>query len=443
MNIELRRIIDVNYDDFNSFLQLIDAFGNVRSSEPEAFLLAKLKKTWRQSIEKAPNSFTGSKVSLDLDSVVSFQAITSDAQIRLNSQSERLSIKLSKPESEDFWRKFQSQSQLQDVRKSGETFLSLYSFPSDSVLSVVDISDPLLTKLLTRISSYDGERMLEKLKGEAEFGPTEFGIRLSSAFNEEWRKKDERYVKFREIRSKLLSKKSWNNVSYLDFPELCDSIRSFDIESRNIIGIPSLAAVSYFQHNAEFTMQGNKLNLKGINKTTTDMLSLGNLEDCLYFLYILGCSIGVENVAAIKYRLSKDNFPVFNQNHLTRSDEIFDKNLFIINIKKDILPTTASDNLLENISDDSPTSSVKDLEEKVVESEIADPKIIDTHFNLQQTKDQIEDTFSLNEEKKKPVETELNKLQTENMDTDNSGQLDVPMKSKSNGGASVTKNRKK
>jgi hypothetical protein len=330
LNVDLRRVIFVKNNDFNSFSQLLDAYGNIRVSEPEAYIVAILKHEWRQSIQRASISSSGSKASLGLESVFSFQALTGDAQLRLNSQTERLSIKLSPPEFEVLWRDFQSQSQLQQARESGETFLGLYSFPAEVSPSCLAISDLLLSNLLTRINDYKSERTLEGLKGFAEYGPTEFGIRISSAHSEEWRRDDERYIRFRQIRSEKLSKKLWNDVSYLDFPELRNSILSFDSESRSILGVPPLAAVSYFKFYAEFILQGGKLSFEGINKTAAYLLSLGHAEDCFNFIFMLGAVIGPEQVATIKYRSFKDSFSIFNQSRFTKSDEILDLNLFRI-----------------------------------------------------------------------------------------------------------------
>lgn len=358
LNIDLGRIIDVKTGDYKSFMRLLDAYGNIRTSEPEAYIVVRLKNNWRQCTQKASISFAGSKASLGLDSVSSFQALTDDAQVRLNSQTERLSINLSSPEFISLWREFQSQFQLQEARESGASFLSLYTFPDVIEPSLLDISDSLLSGLLARISDYKSERTLEGLKGFAEFGPTEFGMRISSAFSEEWRITDERYVRFRNIRSEKLSKKSWNDTSYLDFSDLRDSIASFDEESRKVIGLPPLAAASYFKFYAEFIMQGNKLNLEGVNKTASSMLSLGYIEDCFNFIFILGSAIGAEQVAAIKYKFFKDRFSVFNQNHFTKSHETLDVNLFKITPAPDIVSESTVINPLDNSAASSSDSLV-------------------------------------------------------------------------------------
>jgi hypothetical protein len=363
LNIDLQRIIAVNNSDLSSFSRLLDAYGNVRISEPEAYILVRLKNSWRQSIFKASNSFAASKVSLDLEAVLSFQALTLDAELRLNSQTERLSIKLTPPEFETLWRNFQSHSQLQEVRECGAEFLSLYSFTGEIKPSNLEISDLVLSNLLARVTDYKSERKLESLKGLAEYGPTEFGMRISAAYNEEWRNSEERYVKFREIRSKQLTTKSWNDVSPLDFPDLRESILSFDLESRNILGIPPLAAVSYFNFYAEYILQGKRLNLEAIKKTASDMLALELNEDCFNFLYILGCSIGAEQVAAIKYRLFQNKYPVFREGQLSNSHKELDSNLFEIYSSQDVDLIVINDDLLNAPVDSDLTILTADVDE--------------------------------------------------------------------------------
>lgn len=328
LNIDLRRIIPVKNDDINSFLRLLDGYGNIRTSEPEAYIVARLKNCWRKFILRPSNLFSGAKVALELSAVEEFQALTQDAQLRLNSQTERLSISLSTPEYEIFWREFQSRSQLIEARESGFSFLEIYSFPSKLSAKYLDISDSLLNNLLTRISDYKSERTLEGLKGLAEYGPTEFGMRISSAHDESWRNNDERYVRFRQIRSERLSNKPWNEVCFLEFPDLVDSILSFANESKIILGIPPLAGVSFFKFYAEFILQGRKLNLEGINKEASSMLSLGYEEDCFSFIFMLGAAIGSEHVAAIKYGIFRDSFSVFNQDKFLKANEFRNINLF-------------------------------------------------------------------------------------------------------------------
>jgi hypothetical protein len=331
LNLDLRRIVAMKEGDSFSFFQILDAYGNIRLSEPEAYIIASLKDGWRQSIQKPSISFIGSKASLGLDSVLSFHALTRDAQLRLNPQTERLSISLSPPDFETLWQDFQNQSQYHEIRESGLTFLGLYSFPNGTNPRNLEISDLLLKKLLTRVSEYKSERTLESLKGLAEYGPTEFGIRISAEYGDEWRKNDERYKRFREIRFQKLSKKSWNEINYLEFPDLLESILSFDEESRTILGIPPLAAISFFISHAEFVLQGNKLNLDSINRSASYMLSLGYDDDCFNYLYVIGCAIGSEQVAGIKYRYFKENFSVFNKNLSYKSDEKYNEDIFKIN----------------------------------------------------------------------------------------------------------------
>lgn len=332
--LDLRRIIEVQEDNFFSFSQMLDAYGNIRLSEPEAYIITRLKSQWRQFIQKPSISFAGSKASLGLESVHSFQALTEDAQLRLNPQTERLSIKLSSPDFETLWRNFQNKSQFEQTRESGLLFLGLYSFPDGVNPKKLEISDLFLEKLLTRVTDYKSERTLESLKGSAEYGPTEFGIRISAEYSEEWRINDERYVKFREIRSKRLSKKSWNESSFLEHSDLLESILSFSEESHKILGIPPLAAISFFKCYTEYVLQGNKLNLDEVNKSASYMLSRGFDNDCFNFIYVVGCAIGFEQVANIRYRFFQDNFLVFDKNLFSKSNEKYDLDIFRIKLNQ-------------------------------------------------------------------------------------------------------------
>ena len=366
LKIDLRRIV-LQDEEKNSIFQLLEAFGTVHINEPEAYVLVTLKNNWRQYIAKSVKSLNGSIANLDLEAVSSFQALTQDAELRLNSQTERLSIKLAPPEFEDMWRDYQKQFQLQEARESGAVFLSLYSFPERVGLQNIDISDIFLCNLLTRITDYKGERQLESLKESAEYGPTEFGMRISSSFDDNWRKNEKRYINFRKIRTELLFKKSWNDVDFLEFPSLCDSILSFSEESQNILGVNPFAAISYFKFYAEFVLQGNKLNLEAINKHACKLISMGHSQACFNFIFLLGCSIGPEQVSSIRYKLFRDKFPIFYKNKISQSKALLDFNLFKIVVDLEshlVLHQNESSNNLTT-SDNSTLNEVTNVSNKL------------------------------------------------------------------------------
>jgi hypothetical protein len=321
LKINIQRIIFIkDEDDSESYLRLLDAFDNVRISEPEAYLIVRLNSNWRGFLSKPQFLFNSTSANLSVESVINFQALTSDSQIRLRSQTERLNIKLAASNFEKDWLKLQRRTKIWEIKNNGSKFLDLFSFPNNEVPVVTSISDELLESLISPITEYEQQRTLEEQKGMASYGPLELGIRLSLFFDSSWLKED-RYLKFKNLRSEHLNI-SWDRKSFLDFPEIINALSLFNEDSQNLLGSDPIACTSFFLHKAIFSNLENQLNMKLIHKDANFMFLNGYKQSCFDFLYLLGCSLESSYLSFTRYILSPEKY------NFIKSEEKSNKRLY-------------------------------------------------------------------------------------------------------------------
>lgn len=313
LRMDVGRVLTINVDSNESVQTLFDSYGHVLISEPESYIVASLTADWRHSLLRPVRTTTGSVSIFPLEVVEDFHALTDDARLRLGSQAERLCVVLGETKFEQFWRKYQLLEKLDQDQLAGRLFINLFNFPpsSDFKLSGMHLfSDKRLNELLTRITDYKEEQRLQTVKNTAEFGLYEFGIRLANSFPKEWRSNDIGYARFREVRSRYLQAKSWDSISYLDYPEVVASLDALVDISKETIGVDPFAGACFFLQRAKYELAGKRsIDLSSLKIDAKKLISLGKPESCLLFLYIFGCNLGLETVSKIRYHLNSEKFP--------------------------------------------------------------------------------------------------------------------------------------
>jgi hypothetical protein len=323
LRMDVGRVLTINVDSNESVQTLFDSYGHILISEPESYIVASLTADWRHSLLRPVRTTTGSVSIFPLEVVEDFHALTDDARLRLGSQAERLCVVLGETKFEQFWRKYQLSEKLAQDQSAGRLFTNLFNFPSSSDFKLSGmhlLRDERLNELLTRITDYKEEQRLQTVKNTAEYGLYEFGIRLANSFPKEWRSNDIGYARFREVRSRYLQAKSWDSISYLDYPEVVASLDALEDISKETIGVDPFAGACFFLQRVKYELSGKRsIDFSSLKSDAKKLISLGKPESCLLFLYIFGCNLGLETVSKIRYHLNSEKFPTIKSDSINRN----------------------------------------------------------------------------------------------------------------------------
>ncbi len=323
LRMDVGRVLTINVDSNENVQTLFDSYGHILISEPESYLVATLTADWRHSLLRPARTTSGSVSVFPLEVVEEFHALTADARLRLGSQAERLSVVLGETKLEQFWRKYQFSEKLAQDHAAGRLFLSLFNFPTspESKFSWMhSLSDERLNELLTRITDYKEEQRLQTVKNTAEYGLYEFGIRLANSFPKEWRSNDICYARFREVRSRYLQAKSWDSISYLDYPEVVAALVALDDISKETIGVDPFAGACFFLQRAQYDLSSKRsVDLSSLNRDARKLISIDRFESCFLFLYLVGCNLGLEVVSRIRYHLNPEKFATIKTESINRN----------------------------------------------------------------------------------------------------------------------------
>lgn len=332
LRMDVGRVITINVDSNESVQTLFDSYGHILISEPESYIVASLTADWRHSLLRPVRTTTGSVSIFPLEVVEDFHALTDDARLRLGSQAERLCVVLGETKFEQFWRKYQLSEKLAQDHAAGRLFINLFNFPASSDFKFSGmhlLSDERLNELLTRITDYKEDQRLQTVKNTAEYGLYEFGIRLANSFPKEWRSNDVGYARFREVRSRYLQAKSWDSISYLDYPEVVASLYALEDISKETIGVEPFAGACFFLQRAKYELSGKRsIDFSSLKSDSKKLISLGRPESCLLFLYIFGCNLGLEKVSKIRYHLNSEKFPTIKSESINRNFNDFNADAF-------------------------------------------------------------------------------------------------------------------
>ena len=332
LRMDVARVLTINVDSNENVQTLFDSYGHILISEPESYLVATLTADWRHSLLRPARTISGSVSIFPLEAVEEFHALTADARLRLGSQAERLSIVLGETKLEKFWREYQLSEKLAQDHAAGRLFLSLFKFPASSeskITGMHSLSDESLNELLTRITDYKEEQRLQTVKNTAEYGLYEFGIRLANSFPKEWRSNDIFYARFREVRSRYLEAKSWDSISYLDYPEVVAALVALDDISKKTIGVDPFAGACFFLQRAQYDLSSKRsVDLSSLNRDARKLISIDRLESCFLFLYLVGCNLGLEVVSKIRHYLNPERFATIKPDSINRNLNDFNADAF-------------------------------------------------------------------------------------------------------------------
>lgn len=312
LRMDVGRVLTINVDSNESVQTLFDSYGHISISEPESYIVVSLAADWRHSLLRPARATTGSVSVFPLEVVKEFHALTDDARLRLGSQAERLCVVLGETNFEQYWCNYQLSEKIAQDHTAGRYFLNLFNFPASSDFKfsgMHSLSDEKLHEMLTRITDYKEEKHLQNVKNTAEYGLYEFGIRLANSFPKEWRSIDTSYARFREVRSRYLHGKSWDSISYLDYPEVVASLDALEVISIKTIGVDPLAGACFFLQRAQFELSSKRsIDFSLLKRDAKKLIFLGRPKSCLLFLYLFGCNLGLEIVSKIRYRLNSEKF---------------------------------------------------------------------------------------------------------------------------------------
>lgn len=332
LKINLSRLINFtsNSEEY-CFRQMLEEFGNVRTGDPEAYVITTLDNNWREYIKEPHNPYRALFQTIDLRAVNDIQPLTRDSAIRLGSQIERLAVKLSSPDFENIWIDYQKKIKFEEAREGGKDFINLFTFPDCVKNNIASFDDSQIEAIYRNVFSMEAQKILEECKGTSEYGLMEFMISLSSTQTNEWRDSNEDYLLLKSERKNFLSKQNWNKVSFLENEKIITLVQKFDELSLEKLSFDSVSLISFYKHRAEFILNNQKINFISLKKDIELMLSLEFEESIFTLLNLLGIFVGLENLMYIKHNLHNNKYSIFE----AKEDKEFDPQNFVIALEID------------------------------------------------------------------------------------------------------------
>jgi len=292
-----------SYED-NSLKQVLESNGFLKYNEPESYLVCELINEF-QDFAKI-NKF--GQIILNVEMISRLIPLTQTAKILLKPTTERFYLKIEEPIWELDWKIYVDELILQ------ERYMAAIRFANFFNSQILSSSKWVPVKGLYESISKDlgsGRSQIEKSFDSAELGVLEFCIRLASSNDHPWKDTNENYLHLRDVRKKYLSNKKFNEISFIDIPEVCLALQYFEKDVIEKAGYSPYALCTFYEFYRRYSTN-QKLNLFEVKVAADKLINYGLKQDAFDFLHLLGYGVGIEHVTLLRYEHFTEHFLVIN-----------------------------------------------------------------------------------------------------------------------------------
>jgi len=297
IKIHSNRIENYEIDsDQNIFLNS----GYLKYTEPESYLICVLKADFQFSNEKFSE--------INLVQIEEIIPLTTQAEVLLRPMTSRSHLVLSTPKHEHLWQEFVNQEILKERLSAAHIFIKLFN-SQDLIIEKWLPKDNLYEFIIKDLGNVQSE--IEKRIESSELGVFEFCVRIAQFHDQNWRNTNQEYNKLRDVRISQLSNKKSSEFLFIESPELCNALKSFETESFEKFGYSPFCLSAFFEFYRRYAIT-KRLDLSEIIKVVNKLLQFGLKEDASNYIYLIGYAAGIYEVAPLNYDLNQQKFPIFN-----------------------------------------------------------------------------------------------------------------------------------